>query len=84
MIENFSVTNFKCYEDENFFELGDLNIISGTNNSGKSSLLQAIYLLSQNKTIPSKRYTFLDTYTDLDLGTVKDILNKIVNFGICQ
>jgi predicted ATPase len=48
MITNLSLTNFKAF-DEEFFEFGALNILSGLNNSGKSSVIQSLRLLKEAK-----------------------------------
>ena len=50
-----------------------ITIVSGTNNSGKSSLLQSIYLLTQTK---SKGYSILAVNEELKLGSFSDILSK--------
>ena len=73
MLTNVQIKNFKCYEDENTFDLNGITIVSGTNRSGKSSLLQAIYLLTQNKT---SNYTYLALNSELNLGGFSDVLNK--------
>ncbi|SBO15729.1 atpase aaa-type core [Trichococcus flocculiformis] len=73
MLTNVQIKNFKCYEDENTFDLNGITIVSGTNSSGKSSLLQAIYLLTQNKT---SNYTYLALNSELNLGGFSDVLNK--------
>ncbi|WP_033827577.1 AAA family ATPase [Bacillus andreraoultii] len=65
MIKNFEVKNFKCYEDYHSFRQPGLTFVSGSNNSGKSSLLHAIYLLTQNKSI---RYPVLSLNEEIDLG----------------
>ncbi|MCP4155268.1 MAG: DUF3696 domain-containing protein, partial [bacterium] len=45
----------------------------GTNNSGKSSLIEAIYLLTQNRT---KNHSVLSLNEELELGYFSDILHK--------
>ncbi|MED4454874.1 DUF3696 domain-containing protein [Metabacillus fastidiosus] len=73
MINSFEIKNFKGYEGINDFELNGITIVSGTNNSGKSSLLQAIYLITQNKTI---NCPVLALDEEIGLGGFSDILNK--------
>jgi predicted ATPase len=40
MITELLLQNFKAFEKENF-ELGTLNLLSGLNNTGKSSVIQS-------------------------------------------
>lgn len=47
MLENFRIRNFKCFNDE-LFNFSKLNLLTGINGRGKSSLIQAILLLSQS------------------------------------
>ena len=51
MIKKLSLTSFKAFESE-VFEFGLLNILSGLNSSGKSSVIQALRLLNEKKPLP--------------------------------
>ena len=44
-LKNFSVKQFRGIRDLNVDKLGDVNLIVGDNNSGKTSVLEAIMLL---------------------------------------
>ena len=50
MITSLSLSNFKAFEAEEL-EFGLLNILSGLNNSGKSSIIQALRLLHEQKSL---------------------------------
>ncbi|ADG07564.1 AAA family ATPase [Kyrpidia tusciae] len=46
MLKSFQVTNFRIFSDLKIETLGTVNLIIGKNNSGKSSLLEALRLYS--------------------------------------
>lgn len=46
MLNNLHIKNFRCFEDITFPSLGNVNLIVGKNNSGKSTLLEAISILA--------------------------------------
>jgi len=46
-LNNFMINNFKIFEGEHWFSFKDLNILTGANNSGKSTLIKAISLFSE-------------------------------------
>lgn len=73
MIEKFEVKDFKCHEGLNTFYFPGITIISGANNSGKTSLMQSIYILTQNANMDMP---VLLLNGDMKLGTFSDILNK--------
>jgi len=50
MLTDITLKNFKAFEDETL-ELGPLNILTGLNSSGKSSILQALRLLDEGKAL---------------------------------
>jgi predicted ATPase len=64
MITHLSLKNFKAFEEENF-EFGALNVLSGLNNSGKSSVIQSLRLLNEQKPLmdlgPFIEYTRSDS-----------------------
>jgi len=51
MITKLSLNNFKAFEEEDF-ELGLLNVLSGLNSSGKSSVIQSVRLLNDKRPLP--------------------------------
>ncbi len=44
MYKSFLVKNFRCFKDLQINDLGRVNLIAGRNNTGKSALLEAMYL----------------------------------------
>ncbi len=47
MIAKIKLSNFKCFENLEL-ELGKVNILSGINGVGKSTIIQSILLLRQS------------------------------------
>ena len=45
MLKSLKIENFRCFPSFEMQQLGRLNLIVGTNNSGKTSILEAIQLL---------------------------------------
>ena len=48
MLDSLHIKNFRCFEDLTIPSLGRVNLIVGKNNSGKSTLLDAVALFSQH------------------------------------
>lgn len=75
MISEININNFKCFKDQHF-SLSNFNLLTGTNSGGKSSLIQALLLISQNQT--SK--TCILNGSSIKLGE----FGEIKNFDISQ
>jgi len=76
MIKELQIKNFKCFRQSKPFEFSKLNLLTGINGRGKSSLLQVLLLLSQSvwKDSDLKRLVINDEL--LSLGNFDDIKNS--------
>lgn len=75
LFSRIRLKNFRCYEDSGNVPLRPLTIIVGPNNSGKSTLIDALLLLKQTITEGSPAASPLITKgSDVDLGGYYDIL----------
>ena len=68
MINQLDLTTFKCF-DLLRLPLGSLTLLSGTNASGKSSILQALVLLHQTMQENEWSTRLILNGTAADLGT---------------
>ncbi|RYD85819.1 MAG: DUF3696 domain-containing protein [Verrucomicrobiaceae bacterium] len=76
MIQRLDLRHFKCFEAL-YLPLESLTLLSGTNASGKSSVLQSLVLLHQT-TIDDEWATRLQLNgSEIQLGSVRDVLNRI-------
>lgn len=69
MLTKLETQNFKAFGDRVSFDLRPLTVLIGANGSGKSSVLEAIGLLSQNATPPEGNPEFKWKDQHVDLGT---------------
>lgn len=76
MIDKLHIQNFKCFRDSPTFEFSKINLLTGINGRGKSSLLQSLLLLSQsyNRNNDFKELDLNGKY--VNLGTYTDIKNS--------
>ncbi|MGA7497024.1 MAG: DUF3696 domain-containing protein [Isosphaeraceae bacterium] len=84
LLSQIDLEQFKCFQLLKL-PLGALTLLTGWNASGKSSVLQALVLLHQ--TIREKEWSrrLLLNGTELSLGTVADVVDKVTGrrtFGI--
>ena len=70
MIENLRLHGFRCFNRLEIDHLSDINLIAGKNNSGKTSLLEAVFLLggAGNARMASDPHVV----RDLELGTISE------------
>ena len=61
MLRDLTIQNYRCFEDFYIDGLERVNLFVGNNNSGKTSLLEAIYLLAN----PNKRDALLEIIDNL-------------------
>lgn len=76
MIKEIQLQNFKCFQDSRNFSFSKLNLLTGINGRGKSTLLQAMLVLSQSawKGNNMKKLVINDEF--LNLGNYDDIKNS--------
>jgi AAA15 family ATPase/GTPase len=71
MIENIHIQNFKSLKDVSFKPM-NLNLLMGLNGMGKTSFIQSLLLLRQNKDSELSRFKLNGDYTEIGKG--KDAL----------
>lgn len=76
MLTRLDLEYFKCFERLNL-PLAPLTLLSGSNASGKSSVLQALVLLHQTMCDNEWSVRLMLNGATLCLGTVSDIIDKI-------
>ena len=73
MIKKIKIKNFKCFSDIEF-ELGNVNLLAGSNGCGKSSLIHALLLLKQSVEQGTQLGDLYLYGKYVDLGTAKEVL----------
>jgi AAA15 family ATPase/GTPase len=72
MITEITLKNFKCFKEKTHFPLSKINLLTGVNGGGKSSMLQALLLFEQSKDV-KKIYLNGDC---VELGMLEDLKNS--------
>ena len=75
MLSQLELRYFKCFESLNL-PLSPLTLLSGTNSSGKSSILQSLALLHQTMRENERSTRLLLNGQVCELGTVTDIVDQ--------
>lgn len=84
MLTRLDLEHFKCFELLKL-PLGRLTLLSGSNASGKSSVLQSLALLHQTMRDQEWSKRLLLNGSEISLGTVVDVVDKVTgrySFGI--
>jgi predicted ATPase len=76
MLTQIILTNFKCFKAETFFPLSQLNLLTGINGRGKSTLLQSLLLMRQSFEHNDKTTQILLNGSCVNLGNFNDIRNS--------
>ncbi|MBU2555027.1 MAG: AAA family ATPase [Bacteroidetes bacterium] len=77
-IDKIIIENFKIFEGQHVFDLKDLNIYTGPNNSGKSTLIKAISLFS--KGLRKSDFPEIEL-SDNDIGEFSTLVNGKTKSG---
>lgn len=76
MITSLEIKNFKCFKELTKFNFSKLNLLTGINGRGKSSVLQSLLLLSQSSWIDLYLKELKINDTLITLGNFDDIKNR--------
>jgi predicted ATPase len=76
MIEELTLRNFKCFQAEKTFAFSKLNLLTGINGRGKSSLLQSVLVLAQSVWQTANINTLIINGDIVSLGNFDDIKNS--------
>ncbi|GGH71728.1 putative ATP-dependent endonuclease of OLD family [Filimonas zeae] len=71
-IKSLQLNNFRCFTEAHLDFSKGINIITGVNNSGKSSIIKAIYRLQQEYSIDQSDIRINESYLEILLN-IKDI-----------
>jgi predicted ATPase len=76
MIKSLQLQNFKCFQQVTSFELSKINLLTGVNGRGKSSLLQSLLILSQSVWATKNIKKLIINGEFVGLGNFDDIKNS--------
>jgi AAA15 family ATPase/GTPase len=51
MLKSLKIKNFRCFEELDLPQLGRVNLLVGKNNSGKTSILEAVHILNSSENL---------------------------------
>lgn len=75
MLTSISLAGFKCFRSEQVFPLSKINVLTGVNGRGKSSLLQSLLIFSQTVSIDRGSNVIILNGELINLGGFDDLKN---------
>ncbi len=76
MLTEIQLISFKCFEDDVFIPISHINLFTGINGRGKSTVLQALLLMRQSIEHSSTTNQIILNGSCVELGTFNDIRNS--------
>lgn len=76
-LTGFGIENFRLFGEQTWFDFTSINILTGPNSSGKSSLTKAMLLINENIKKNGFPYEYLDT--DFSLTNIGDYSKYLTN-----
>ena len=82
MIEELIIKNFKLFKDETYIPLSKINLLTGINGRGKSTVLQSLLLMKQSPDHDRTTNKIILNGNNVKLGSYKDVKNIESNENI--
>ena len=79
LITGLDIENFRCFEKFELHDLGRVNLLVGGNNSGKTSVLEAIELLSANGDLSSLMRVQLRRSEEFEDRSARDLTRRYID-----
>ena len=76
MITEIKLKNFKCFKEETAFPLSKINLLTGVNGRGKSTLLQSLLLMRQTIEHNPNSEQIIFNGSCVRLGAFDDVKNS--------
>lgn len=75
MLKNITLQNFKLFKDKTEIPLSNLNLLTGINGRGKSTVLQSFLLMKQSPEFNRNTSKLIFNGDYIQLGNIKDVKN---------
>ncbi len=79
MLTKIELENFKCFKERTAFPLSKLNLLTGINGRGKSTLLQSLFLMRQSIEHNDSASQIVLNGSCVKLGSFTDIKNSSIS-----